>query len=86
MYNAHNPSYVRKEKGREGKRGWRRQGSKEGKGRGQMGREGENGRGRNSLYRNAFFNSSFSALKATEDSIPWHPLLPEGSTTLKKQF
>lgn len=34
MYNAHNPSYVRKEKGREGKRGWRRQGSKEGKGRG----------------------------------------------------
>lgn len=48
--------------------------------------KGENGRGRNSLYRNAFFNSSFSALKATEDSIPWHPLLPEGSTTLKKQF
>lgn len=34
----------------------------------------------------AFFNLSFSALKATEDSIPWHPLLPEGSTTLKEQF
>lgn len=65
-------------------RGWRRQGSKEGEGRRQV-RRGK-GRGRNSLYRNAFFNSSFSALKATEDSIPWHPHLQEGSTGWRTSF
>lgn len=70
--------------GKRGKKGWRDREAKRGKGGGR--REGGSGRGRNALCRNAFFNPSFSALKATEDSMPWHPLLPEGSTTLKEQF